>query len=90
MRPLVETIIIIGVVVFAGMHDYGIAFVVMLSAVVAFYKTWASRLKPEIMMSLAGLPNHLGYWLLFGMPLGFATRTVALAAILVPIYVLCP
>jgi hypothetical protein len=41
-------------------------------------------------MYLGGMPNRLGYWMFVGGPLGLLGRTLAVAAVLVPIYVLAP
>jgi hypothetical protein len=41
-------------------------------------------------MYLAGMPNHLAYWIFLGGPLGLVGRTLALALVLAPIYILAP
>lgn len=90
MRSLAQALIVIGVVIFANEKDYGIEFVLILCAAVALYMLWVSRLRAEVLMYLGGMPNSLGYWIFVGAPLGLVGRTLALAAVLVPIYVLAP
>jgi hypothetical protein len=36
------------------------------------------------------MPNHLAYWIFLGGPLGLVGRTLALALVLAPIYILAP
>jgi len=90
MRALLETVIILGVVVLADINDFGIEFVIIWCAIIALYLVWVSRLRTEVIMYMAGIPNNLRYWLFMGLPMGLAARTLALALVLVPVYILCP
>ncbi len=80
----------VAVVILSAAYGFGIEFVIVLSAVISIYMLWVSRLRPELMLYLAHLPNHLAYWICVGFPLGLALRTLALSMILVPIYILTP
>ena len=90
MRAVLEIFVLIGAVVLVEARGYGLESVIFLSAAAALYKLWGSRLKPELFMSLAGIPNHFLIWIFFGFPFALAARTLAFAAVLVPIYILCP
>ncbi len=90
MRSLAQALILIGVVIFANEKDYGIEFVLILCGAVALYMLWVSRLRAEVLMYLGGMPNRLGYWIFLWGPLGLLGRALAVAAVLVPIYVLAP
>lgn len=90
MLSLLKAITVLCIVIYAELNNYGIEFVIILCAVISFYILWASTLKPEILMYMAGMPNHLVYSILIGGPMELATRTLALATILVPVYILCP
>ncbi len=90
MRSLAQALIIVGAVIFANEKNYGVEFVLVLCGAVAFYTWWVSRLRAEVLMYLGGMPNSLRYWIFVGGPLSFVGRTLALAAVLVPIYVLVP
>lgn len=90
MRALLKIGTTIAVVVLAASQGYGIEFVVALSAAISIYMLWVSRLRPEVILYLADLPNNLVYWLCVGFPLSLVFRTLALSMILVPIYILSP
>lgn len=90
MASLLKFGMTVAVVIVAGIHGYGVEFVIALSAAISVYMLWMSRLRPEIMLYMAHLPNNLVYWICVGFPLGLAIRTLALSMILVPIYVLSP
>jgi hypothetical protein len=90
MRSLAQALIVVGLVIFANERNYGIEFVLILCGVVALRSLWVSRLMAEVLMYLGGMPNSLPYWIFVGGPLGLVGRTLALAAVLVPIYVLVP
>jgi hypothetical protein len=90
MGSVAKALIIVGVVIFAGEKDYGVEFVLILCGVVALYMLWISRLKAEVLMYLGGMPNSLFYWIFVGLPLGLVGRTLAVAMVLVPIYILVP
>ncbi len=90
MRSLAQALIIIGVVIFANEKSYGIEFVLILCGAIALEMVWVTRLKAEVLMYLGGMPNRLGYWIFVGAPLGLLGRTLALAAVLAPIYILAP
>lgn len=81
---------VVAVVIIAATHGFGVEFVVALSAAISVFMLWKSRLRPELMLYMARLPNHLVYWICVGFPLGLALRTLALSMILVPIYILSP
>ncbi len=90
MLPFIKFCAIVAVVLLAGMLGYGIEFVVLLSAALSVHALWVSRLKPEIMLYLADLPNNLLYWICLGFPISLVLRTLGLSMILVPIYILSP
>lgn len=90
MRALFETLASIAVAALAPTFGLGIGFVFLLSAAVSMHLLWISRIKPEICLYLAKLPNDLAYGLCLGFPVALALRTVALSAILIPVYILSP
>jgi hypothetical protein len=90
MRALFETVASIAAAAVAPTFGLGIGFVFLLSAAVSLHLLWASRIKPEVCLYLANLPNHLGFGLCLGFPLALLVRTLALSAILVPVYILSP
>jgi hypothetical protein len=90
MLAVAKALILVGIVIFASEREYGLEFVLVLCAAVALHMLWVSRLRAEVLMYLAGMPNHLAYWIFLGGPLGLVGRTLALALVLAPIYILAP
>lgn len=90
MSAFIKAGAIFALVVFSAIYGLGLEFVLALCLVLALRRVWISSLKPEILMYLAGLPNHLKFSIFIGFPFGVAARTLAFALILVPIYVLAP
>lgn len=90
MLSLLKISLTIAIVMLASTFDYGVSSVVVLSAAIAIYMLWVSRVRPEVILYLSDLPNNLLYWICVGFPLGLVIRTAAISMILVPIYILSP
>lgn len=89
MQAFSRAILILAAVVLASVNRYGIGSVLLICAVVAAHMSWL-RLRTEILIYMAGMPHHLKRSIFLGLPLGVTVRTLVLAAILVPVYILCP
>ncbi|WP_363347096.1 hypothetical protein [Methylocystis echinoides] len=90
MHALLKFSIVVAIVICAANFGFGVEFVIALSAAISVYMLWVSRLRPELMLYFADLPNNLLYWICVGFPVGLVIRTLALSLVLVPIYVLSP
>lgn len=90
MLAFAKALILVGVVIFASEREYGAEFVLILCAAVALRMLWVSRLRAEVLLYFAGMPNRLLSWIFLWGPLGLVGRTLALALVLAPIYILAP